>query len=124
MELLVTVLLTTIVLSCLFWALNRAQNTSYRPDRRKVENLLQRVIEGDVLQQAWDLFIGCPVLHDPELEQIRRRCMRLTEGDEEHPPYPSGIVRYIFNRKGREQVEIILQDLRQLIADEPYNKDF
>ena len=123
-ELLATIFLTTVVLSGLFWALIRSQNSRYRPDRHKVEDLLKKVIEGEALPQTWDLYVGCPILHDPELDEIRRRCAALSEGDGENPPYPSGIGRYIFNRDGRQQVELILKDLQQLIADEPYNQDF
>ncbi|WP_143820973.1 hypothetical protein [Motiliproteus sp. MSK22-1] len=119
-----TILLTTLVLSGLFWALMRSEKSRYRPDRRKVEDLLKKVIDGEAQSQTWDLYVGYPILHDPELDEIRRRCALLSEGDEEHPPYPSGIGRYIFNRAGRQQVELILKDLQQLIADEPYNQDF
>ncbi len=124
MELLATIVMTAIVLGGLLWTFSRSAATTYRPDRRKTADLLKKVIEGDALQQSWDLFIGYPILHDPELEEIRQRCIVLSEGDEEHPGYPSGIGRYIFNRAGRQEVEKILKDLEQLMAEEPFSQDF
>ncbi len=124
MELLLTIFLTALVLGALVWVLSRSRLSSYRPSRPQVVRLLQQVIAGEASQQAWDLFIGYPVLHDPELEKIRRRCVMLTEGNDEHPPYPAGLGSYLFNRAGRQQVEDILQELQQLIADEPFQRDF
>ncbi len=124
MDLVVTVILTALFLGALLWVLSRAHRPNYRPSRAQVADLLKQVIEGEASQQAWDLFIGFPEVHDPELEQIRQRCIALTEGDTERPAFPSGIGRFIFNKAGRAEVRLILDDLKTLIANEPFNKDF
>ncbi len=123
-ELLITTLLTAIFLIGLLWVLSRGGAPSYRPTRQGVVRLLERVIEGDAEQFEWDLFIGYPIHADPELDEIRRRCQALNEGTEDHPAYPSGIGSYIFNREGREQVAKILDDLKDIIANEPFQKEF
>ncbi|MCW8885438.1 MAG: hypothetical protein OQK12_09305 [Motiliproteus sp.] len=121
MELIVTIVLTALILGSLLFVLSRSTTPNYRPSRPKVADLLQKVIEGDATQQAWDLFIGYPILHDPELEEIRQRCITLSEGDEHNSPFPSGIGRFIFNRAGREKVKEIYEDLQKLIAS---NREF
>lgn len=124
MELIFTVLLTSLVLGLLLWVLNRSQVPNYRPSRAKVAELLKQVLAGTAPQQAWDLFIGYPILHDPDLELIRRQCIVLTEGDAENEPYPSGLGAYLFNKAGRARVAEILEELQELIDDEPFQQDF
>lgn len=124
MELIVTIVLTAVILGALLWVLSRAHRPNYRPSRPQVAELLKQVIEGDISQQAWDLFVNFPDVHDPELEQIRQRCIALSEGCEDHPAYPSGIGRFIFNKAGRAQVKVILKELQAVIDGEPFNQEF
>lgn len=124
MELIVTVVLTSLVLGLLLWVLNRTQVPHYRPSRESVVELLNKVITGEATQQSWDLFIGYPILHDPDLELIRRQCVVLTEGDADTPGYPTGLGDYLFNKAGREKVREILDELKELIEDEPFQRDF
>ncbi len=120
----VTVVLTALILGAMLWVLSRAHSPNYRPSRAQVADLLKQVIEGDASQQAWDLFVGFPDVHDPELETIRQRCIALSEGNEDRPAYPSGIGRFIFNKAGRSEVGVILQELQAVIDGEPFNQDF
>lgn len=124
MELLVSFLATLILLAVLFLVLRRARAPAYRPSRRRVLALLEGVAKKQTSRDAWDLFVGLPILHDPELEQIRRRCLILTEGDFLTPPCPSGIGGYLFNRDGRARIEAICADLRELIRQEPFSRSF
>ena len=124
LEILITFVFSLLVIGLLGWVVARNPRSRYRPTRAEVVTLLQAVIDGEASQTQWDLFIGYPLYHDPELEQIRLRCMALTQGDPDTEPMGSGIGAYLFNRAGREQLAEVLAELKQLIADEPYQRDF
>lgn len=124
MDLVVTVLLTAIILGLLIWVLSRSAMSRYRTTRRKTLLMLEGVVAGRTPEAAWELFVSHPIAYDEELEAIRRRCVRLQEGDEEVLPARSGLGNHIFNREGREQVACIAEDLRALIASEPYRRFF
>ncbi|WP_305856414.1 hypothetical protein [Balneatrix alpica] len=124
LTLLVSFLLTLVVILFTWWGFSRMGVPSYRPSRSKVEELLQGLIDGYTSREEWELFIGMPIQHDPELEAIRVRCVALEEGDDQHPPYPHGINGYLYNRAGREAAKLILQEVKTLKANEPYGRDF
>lgn len=124
MELLLTFLLTLALIGALVWVLSRSRTSRYRPTRQQVVTLLQAVLEGTALQSQWDLFIGYPLYHDPELEQIRLRCVALNEGDPDTEPMTSGIGGYLFDRASRKRLAEVLAELQQLIANEPFQRGF
>lgn len=124
MELIVTILLTAITLGSLLFVLAKTRVPGYRPTRESVAELLQNVIDGKATTHEWDMFMGYPIIHDPDLELIRRECILISEGDEEHPGYPSGLGDNIFNKAGRGKIAEVLEELKELIEEEPYQKDF
>lgn len=123
-EILITFLLSLVVIGALAWVMSRGQNRRYQPTRSDIVALLQSVLEGRAQRSQWDLFIGYPLYHDPELELFRLRCVALTDGDPDTEAMGSGIGGYLFNKAGREQLAEVLSELQQLIADEPYQQDF
>ena len=124
MDILLTVLIAAPILGLLIWVLSRSAMGSRRATRQGTLVLLEGVMNGTTAQAAWDLFVGYPIGHDEALEQIRRRCLVLQEGDDTQPPAGSGIGNYIFNRAGRERLSEIIADLKTLIASEPYQRSF
>ncbi len=124
MELLLTFLSTLVVMGLLVWVLLHSQGSYYRPTRQQIVLLLQAVLEGRASRSEWELFIGYPLYHDPELEQIRLRCVALSEGDPDTEPMASGIDGHLFDRQGRQHLAKVLVELQQLIASEPYERDF
>lgn len=96
----------------------------WRPDRRKVLELMQRVQDGSARREEWELFIGIAALHDPELERIRHLCTALHEGDDQHPPAREGLSPYLYDREARERLTPIIADLEALIASEPFYRRF
>lgn len=124
MDIVVSVVITALVLGSLIWVLARTQVPSYRPTRESVAELLRKVIHGEAAPEQWDMFIGYPILHDPDLELIRRQCIVISEGDEENRGYPSGLGDNIFNRAGREKIAEVLEEMQELIEEEPFKKDF
>lgn len=124
MDILWTALLAVPILALLVWVLSRSAMATRGATRRGTLVLLQGVISGETPQPRWDLFVGYPIAHDDELEQIRLRCLAVQEGDEETPPAAGGIGNYIFNREGRERIALIVADLQKLIDSEPYQRPF
>ncbi|GAA0794453.1 hypothetical protein [Marinobacterium sediminicola] len=97
---------------------------TWRPDRRKVLELMRQVQSGDARRDEWEMFVGFPVLHDPELESIRRRCVDIHEGDDTHPPASDGLAPYLYDRAARKRLAEVQLELEQLIRDEPFFRRF
>jgi hypothetical protein len=112
------------LISALFWVLSRGRAPTYRPSREQVLALLQGVLDKRTSAEQWDLFVSLPIRHDPELDRVRRRCLALSEGDEDHSPVSSGLGGYLFCRDGRERIADIIEELRQVIASEPAQREF
>jgi hypothetical protein len=115
----------TLVLLCLMAAaLYFGRAPTYRPSRAEVLTLLQGVLDGTTTRQRWDLFVGMPLRHDPELEEIRLRCLVLQEGDDDTPAAGEGVDEHLFDRAGRSRLRVIVDDLQQLIARDPVYREF
>lgn len=115
----------TLVLLCLMAvALYFGRAPTYRPSRPEILALLQGVLQGTTSRQRWDLFVGLPVRHDPELELIRLRCVVLQEGDEHESAAGEGVDIYLFDRAGRARLGKIVEDLQTLIAKDPVYRQF
>ncbi|RAU18176.1 hypothetical protein DN062_08015 [Nitrincola tibetensis] len=100
------------------------RSPSYRPERAYVLKLLQGIQDGTTEPHVWDMFIGYPIGHDPELELVRREIVAIHEGDENHPPALSGINDFIYDRETRKRLSVIEQKLETLIKNQPIVKDF
>lgn len=115
----------TLVFLCLMAAaLHFGRAPTYRPSRAEILALLQGVLDGSTTRQRWDLYVGMPMQHDPDLEAIRQRCLVLQEGDENEPAAGEGIDDYLFDRAGRERLRSIVDDLTDLIARDPVYREF
>jgi hypothetical protein len=123
-EILVTFVISLVVIGALAWVMARGQRSRYQPTRTDIVALLQSVLDGSARRDQWLRFIGYPLYYDPGLELIRLRCMALSDGDPDTEPMASGIGGYLFNKKGRQQLAEVLAQLQQLIADEPFQRDF
>ncbi len=124
MEFIAAFVVTLLVLCLMALALHFGRSPMYRPSRPEVLELLQGVVEGSTSRERWDLFIGLPMHHDPELEAIRRRCLALQEGDDDEYAAGEGLDGYLFDRDGRERMARIVADLRHLIDREPIYRKF
>lgn len=122
MEFVAVFLVTLLLLAGLVAALMFGRTPSYRPDRGEVLSLLNAVAEGRADADRWYLFLSIPVTHDPELESIRRACVVVDEGDEDHEPALSGL--NIYDLKGRERIRRIADELEEMIGSEPGFREF
>lgn len=117
-------LVTLALLLVLALGLAFGRAPTYRPERESVRELLVSVVEKRAQSGAWELFLGLPIVHDPELEKIRRRCLAVHEGDDEHPPARAGLGDAIYDRAGRERLAQVLTELEHLIAETPVYREF
>ncbi|MBV0934464.1 hypothetical protein [Marinobacterium weihaiense] len=123
-EFLIVFTVSLILIGGLVLALTWGRAPTWRPDRRKVLTLMQQLQAGEARRDEWEMFVGLPVLHDPELEAIRRQCVAIHEGDEHHPPAADGLAPYLYDRAARQRLEAVQVELEHLIASEPFFRRF
>lgn len=122
MEFIAVFLVTLLIITGLAVSLVFGRTPTYRPSRQDILALLQGVASNEANEDAWQLFLGMPILHDPDLEIIRQQCLVVDEGDDDTPPAASGL--HIYGRDGRERIGKIAENLVILIAKEPSYKEF
>lgn len=123
-EFLIAFLVSLLLIGGTALALAYGRAPVWRPDRRKVLEMMRRVQAGEARRDEWEMFIGLPVLHDPELENIRHLCREIHEGDETHPPATDGLAPYLYDRAARKRLAEVQMILEQLIRDEPSYRRF
>lgn len=77
----------------------------YRLEKKNVETLLRLVVEGQATENDWEVFLGIPIRHNDQLEDIRLRCGEISERE-----YIVGS-GYLLTDKGIEEVKALLQEL-------------
>lgn len=123
-EFIIAFLVSLLLIGGLVVALIWGRAPAWRPDRRQVLALMQRLQSGEARRDEWEMFVGLPVLHDPELETIRRQCVAIHEGDDTHPPAGDGLEPYLYDRAARARLAEVQADLEKLIENEPYFRRF
>ncbi|WP_409523581.1 hypothetical protein [Nitrincola sp. MINF-07-Sa-05] len=123
-QFIVVFLITLCVLILIVVAMVFGKPLGYRPSRQYALQLLRGVEDGTTRQEAWDMFLGYPVSHDPELEAIRRQLVALHEGMDGGAPANQGLGDYIYDRAGRARVAKLVPVLEKLISDEPGFREF
>ena len=115
---------TLFLLALLVIGLMFGRSPAYRPTRDEVLELMRGLLEERTREEAWELFVGMPIVHDPELEHIRQLCVYIHEGDEKTPPARGGLGGYIYDKAGRARIAEVLKELEQLIRDTPVVQEF
>lgn len=96
----------------------------YRPSKQDVLKLFTELEKGHLSADKWSLFIGIPIQHDPELEEIRQLCYQLELEAEDVSNTVSFGVIYRYNPEGMHRVSDIKLQLSELIAKEPVIRSF
>ena len=79
MDYLVTLLATLLLVVLVLWVFIRIGTPVYRVERGNIIKLLRMVLAEQATESDWDVFIGVPIRHDPELERVREQCEDITE---------------------------------------------
>lgn len=124
LEFLPVFVLTLLLFVVLVGLIGFGRAPTYRPQRQEVRALIAGVLDRTTSADAWGMFIGLPILHDPPLEEIRRRCVEIHEGLDGEPAASEGINGYLYDRSGRERLAAVLAQLDELIRHTPVYRSF
>ncbi len=124
MEFLIVFIVSAFFLLLIGVAMSFGKSPSYRPDRHYVLKLMKGVEDRTTTDQAWDMLIGYPINHDPELEAIRRQLVDIHEGHSGVPAARQGINGYIYDRESRQRLQKIIIQLERLIEESPVIREF
>ena len=123
-ELVPIFLVTLLVTTGLVLALTFGRPPTYRPTRKTVLSLLNRVVEGTADSRLWDLFLGLPIQHDEFLESIRQQCVTMHEGLDGSAPAGEGLDGQIYDRAGREKIQTLAAKLEKQMSKDPILREF
>lgn len=115
---------TLLLLILLVVFMNFGRMPVYRPTRAHVRRLLAGVLDRTTSEESWDMFLGIPIVHDMELEEVRRRCIEIHEGLNGERAAGSGLDGYLYDQAGRGRIGKVLSDLDELIRNEPIVREF
>ena len=124
MEFLIVFFVSAVFLMLIAVALSFGKSPSYRPDREYVLKLIIGIEDKTTTQQSWDILIGYPISHDPELENIRRWLVAIHEGTDGNIPAREGINGYIYDRDTRERLLPVMRSLKKLIEETAVTREF
>lgn len=109
MNFIITVALTFVVVLLALVVFRYVGLPVYRVEAINIQRLLESVLAQTATITDWDVFVGMPIRHDPELDKIRVQCAMLeaTEMTESQ-----GLV--MLTPAGRRELQQILNQLKTL----------
>ncbi|MEH6469054.1 MAG: hypothetical protein V7725_05525 [Porticoccus sp.] len=105
MNFLLTLFFTFIFVALILVVFIRVGTPVYRLDKKNIVILLTLVVEGRATENDWQVFLGMPIRHNEQLEDVRRRCYEISEYE-----YIGG-TGYLLTEKGIEEVNKLLTEL-------------
>ncbi|SEQ90508.1 hypothetical protein SAMN03080615_03199 [Amphritea atlantica] len=124
MEFFVVFLVSLFILMLLVVGLLFGRPPTYRPDREYVLKLMQGVEDRSTTEQAWSLFVHTPITHDADLEEFRRRCYKLDQGEVDNIASGPGLNGYLYDLKGRDYIKQLAAELQEFIRNAPLTVNF
>ena len=124
MQFIATFFVCFIVLLLLVAALVFGRPPVYRPSREYVLAIIKGMVCGEEDQDKWILFIGLPIIHDPDLEAIRQSCYELELDAESIGTICFGASRYRYNELGITRLKELQKELEELISKTPVFHSF
>ena len=106
-----TLALTFVIISAVVLLLSKVRTPRYRLQRENVKTLLRMVLDGVASANDWNVFVGIPIRHDPELERIRLACAELEKHEFTGGGSARGERRYLLTRKGLARIRELLAAL-------------
>ncbi|WP_415890147.1 hypothetical protein ACMXYV_02150 [Neptuniibacter sp. SY11_33] len=124
MEFILVFVISFIVLVGVALAFALGKPPTYRPSRAEVMTILVDLMEKRLEVARWEMFLSLPILHDPELEEIRKDCLIVAFGGIDKPPAGEGLSGAIYDRDGLKRIRVLAVKLDHLIKSEPTSKLF
>lgn len=106
MDFIITVALTFIVVILALVVFRYVGLPAYRVEATNIVRLLESVLAQTATTADWDVFIGMPIHHNPELDKIRVKCAMLEASE-----MTERRGRVIFSAAGRLELQQILNQL-------------
>lgn len=78
----------------------------YHLERINIIALLELITSGRATESDWNVFCAHAIRHEPELEACQHRCLEIAERE-----YVGG-PGYLFTRRGLDELEEILEELK------------
>lgn len=107
---LVTLVVTLIVFGLVLFLLMRVKTPHYRRTKGHFVRLLTLVVTGQATDNDWSVIMDIPVRENPQLEDIRLRCLEIAE----ETAIGETATGYLFNAKGVAAFNGILDELSAL----------
>lgn len=106
-EFFVVFVVTLLVIGGVAAAMIFGRTPVYRPDVEHVQTTLTRLLEQQLPDTEWEFFISMPIHHDPDLENMRLKCL---DANEQHALRPrNGNAR--LKEEGLIRVRFLLNQL-------------
>ena len=118
MDLLITIALSFCLILLALLVFRFVGLPVYRVESINVKTVLEAVLYETATVADWDVFIGMPIRHDPELDEIRLQCAMLAASTLTER---AGLV--IFSSQGREQLVQILDRVNSKLQATEHNHD-
>ncbi len=118
MNFMITVALTFVVILVALLVFRYIAVPVYRVEAINIRVLLESVLNETATVADWDVFIGMPIRHDPELDKIRLQCAMLAETTMTER---AGLV--IFSEEGRTQLAVTAERLNGQITAMEHRND-
>ena len=111
MNFLLTLFLTFLLVLFAFVFFIKISPPVYRLEKKNVVNLLKLVVDGQATENDWEVFLGVPIVHNEQLESIRRRCQEISERE-----YIGGRVGVHTGSQGHLLTEKGIEEVREILT--------
>ncbi len=82
----------------------------YRLNQNDCVNLLERAVNGVLLERDWNVFIGMTVRDDEEFEQLREVCLMIDDEHKKGTQIVDGGLYVRFSNVGLKQLTLLLDE--------------
>ncbi len=107
---LVTLVVTLVVFGLVLFLLMQVKTPHYRRTKAHFIRLLTLVVTGQATENDWSVIMDIPVRENPQLEDIRQRCLDIAEAT----AIGETAEGYLFNAQGVAAFNAVLDELSAL----------
>lgn len=123
-EFLVIFAVTCLILGLLIAAMYFGRPPIYQVTREEALKLLNQLLLGTLKEVKWLIFIGHPILADPQLNDLRLQCAAIEQAAENGDMISFTVGAKRYDKVGLKQIESVLDELEMLMLKTPVFKEF